>query len=522
MKRASAFLIVLLLTAAVCLLLSSPAQAESPTSGGVTLPRQLTTDPRFERGPSFFRSIDGSYWVFFARGRGNPTAPGYNPDNDYYDICYLKSTDDGANWSEGCLPILPSGHGDGAITPAAFHDGIGKIWVFYTAREVGIYYFTSDDNGATWMGPTAVPAAGQTIFNYMDAFVAKDGKIWIVYRALPPAAAADASSQVAPSSVLYARSFNSVTWSAPVQVANAGNVNTAPRAFQDLTTGTFYVVFSAGPGFRVYLTTSTTNGASWTAPALLVNTADSDNDPVLVKHGSTWRLFFAPYDSGTDHQWLLVQSSTDLNAWSTPVATTGATAGGTVWRDWGPETGLDGSNFMLFYASLKAGNQRGPDGNIFMFDVDWDLNGPHYEDIQAALDAAPSGSIVNVAPGLYKGNLVISKSITLNCPNAGRNPNTMSRFPEAIFMPEVNDTAAGVVFHVLADAVTIDGCTVDGDNPDLSGGIALNGADGNALAGVANNPGPAYVQNIIVRNNIIKNLIRGVFFTGMDIGSSGN
>lgn len=529
MKTVSAFVAVLLLIAAACLFPSNCTWAESPATLEVTLPRQLTTAPEFERGPSFFRSIDGSYWVFFARGRGDPDLPGYDPDSDYYDICYVKSTDNGATWSESCLPELPPGQGDGAATPAAFQDGIGKIWVFYAARGVGIFYFTSQDNGLSWQGPTtAVEVSGSdSLLNYMDAFVAKDGKIWIVYRTRAIVAAADASSQVVPANALWARSFNSVSWSEPTLVASAGPDNTAPRAFQDFSAGTFYVVFSAGsggPAFGVYLVKSTTNGASWTTPTLLVDTPDSDRDPVLVKHGSTWRLFFAPFDDAPDpdHQWLMMSTSADLNAWSTPIATTGATAGANLWQDWGPETGLDGSKLMLFYASLKDGSQRGDDGDIFMFDVNWTLTSPHYESIQAALGAAASGDVIDVAPGLYKGNMVIDKSITLNCPNAGRNPNTMSRLPEAIFVPEFDDTAAGVVFHVVADAVTIDGCTVDGDNPDLSGGIALNEADGNALAGVANDPGPAHVQSITVRNNIIKNLIRGVYFTGMDIGSSGN
>jgi hypothetical protein len=523
MKRASAFLVVLLLIAATCLFLGSPTRAEGPAILEVTLPRQLTTDLKFERSPSFFRSIDGSYWVFFGRGRGDPTSPGYDPNSDYYDICYVKSTDNGATWSEGCLPALPPGHGDGATTPAAFHDGIGKIWVFYAARGVGVFHFTSDDNGLTWNGPTAVPpVGGETILNHMDALVARDGKIWIFYRVSEMSALTEASSQVIGNSVIYARNFDSLTWSARLQVANVAQTNTTPRAFQDYATGTFYLDFSAGTDSGVYLTLSRTNGVSWTAPALLVNTPARDDDPVLVKHGSTWRLFFAPYDSGTDHQWLLMQSSSDLATWTAPITTTSGGYDGTTWWDWGPETGLDGSNFMLFYASLKDGSQRAPDGDIFMFDVNWILTHPHYEAIQPAVDAAASLDIVNVAAGLYKENVLLHKPIILNGPNAGRNPNAMSRLPEAIVVPEFNDTTAGDVFHVVADAVTIDGFTIDGDNADLSGGIALNGADGNALAGVANNPGPAYVQNIIIRNAIIKNLIRGVFFTGLDIGSSGN
>ena len=524
MRKASAFLVALFWIVAACLFLSSPTLAESPTVLETTPPRQLTTDPRFERSPSFFRSNDGTYWVFFGRGRADPASPGYNLNTDYYDICYVKSTDDGATWSEGCLPALPDGHGNGAVVPAAFHDGIGKIWVFYAARGVGIFHFTSDDNGHTWNGPTAVPpVGGESVLNDMDAIVARDGKIWIFYTALQPIAATEAGiPPPMPPSAIYARNFDSHSWSARLPVANVDLTNAAPRAMQDYGTGTFYLVFSTMPGSGIYLTRSQTNGVSWTTPTLLVNTPNSDNDPVLIKHGSTWRLFFAAYNGGADHEWLLMQSSPDLSTWTAPITTTSGGYGGTLWWDWRPETGLDGSRLMLFYTSLKDGSHRGADGDIFMLDMNWNLTHPHVESIQAAVDAAASGDVINVGPGLYRENVVLDKPVTVACPNAGRNPNTMSRLPEAVFVPEVNNTATGDVFYVIADGVTIDGCTIDGDNPSLGGGASLNGVDCNALSGVSNSPAPVYVQNISIRNNIIKNLIRGVFFTGMDSGSSGN
>lgn len=55
---------------------------------------QITTDPKYERNPCILRTNDGTYWLFYTRGkdnRGIRGLQGYNPDLDYYDIYYRTS-----------------------------------------------------------------------------------------------------------------------------------------------------------------------------------------------------------------------------------------------------------------------------------------------------------------------------------------------------------------------------------------------------------------------------------------------
>jgi hypothetical protein len=354
------------------------AEGESSETIDVSLPKQLTTDPKFDRNPSFFKANDGTWWVFFARGRGDPSLPGYNPDTDYYDICYVTSTDNGLTWTEDALPTIPAGHGMGAFTPAAFQDSSGKIWVFYAANGVGVFYFTSTDNGATWTGPTAVPnVPGYTIDNHMDAIKANNGDIWIFFTCYPDNA-------------LYARKYDGTSWSSLIFVADPLSYTATPRALQE-ESGAFKIVYIAGDPLQIYLATST-DGIIWTNSPI-INTPNDDYDPALVKDGTTWRIFFAPYVPANDHQWLMTVSSADLTTWSTPVYVTAGYHGSNKWWDFYPEAVKIGSDLLLFYASMRDGAQRG-DGEIYMYKVDWDLTHDHYEAIQPAIDAARYGKKV--------------------------------------------------------------------------------------------------------------------------------
>jgi hypothetical protein len=504
MKRATRFLIVWILLVGTLLLMPPPAMAASPDILEVSPPKQLTASPQFDRNPSFVRAIDGTWWVFFARGRGDPTAPGYDPDADYYDVRYVKSDDNGDTWTEGLLPATPAGHGVmGAVAPAAFQDGIGQFWVFYAANGVGAYYFTSIDNGISWS--VATPAVlDNKVGNHLDALVAADGKFWIYYQGDPGAA-------------IHARSFDGLTWSARTKVGDPLTYTGTPRALQDSGTGDFHVAYIAGGPLSLHVATSPDNGVSWTSSAVL-NTADADYDPVLVKHDSTWRLFFAPYNAGDDHQWLMTTSSPDLTSWTTPVHVTSGSYRATEWWDFWPEAAMADGGLKLFYASMKDGINRG-DADIFMFHADWDLSREHYEAIQPAIDAASGGDIINAGSGTYVERMRITKSLTLNGPNAGIDPNTGSRVAEAVIVPAVNNTTDGVIAQLRANDVTIDGFTFDGDNPDLGGGILLNGVDANAYSGLENK---TLVQNVALRNNIVKNLVRGAIFSDLNSGDSGS
>ena len=57
------------------------------------------------------------------------------------------------------------------------------------------------------------------------------------------------------------------------------------------------------------------------------------------------------------------------------------------------------------------------------------------ESIQAAIDAAAPGSVIVVLPGNYTESFLIWKPLILLGPNAGIDPNTGVRGPEACIIP---------------------------------------------------------------------------------------
>lgn len=508
MKRLIVLFIIFALLLVASLLVGIPVMAQGPTILEVSAPKQLTMDAHYERNPSVFRAYDGTFWLFFVRANSATphVRPGYDPDSDSYDIYYMTSTDQGNTWS---TPTKIPRASTNQRSVAAFQDGIGNIWVFVSGfggsdKKIRYYKYSA----GTWSGPTLV--SNTMLANHIDALVARDGKIWIFFEAT------DSSCDA-----IYSAN-GGLTWSSRIHVA--GPYGGVPRAIQ-ASNGMFNVVYTNAD--KIWLTTSSTGMAgTWSTPVQIVDGGASPNfdyDPVLYQVGGSYGLFWAPWSDpgagGTDRQQIRVITSLDGSVWSVPRRITSGGYKSTVWWDMWPDALVDGSTVYLFYGSEKNGSARG-DGNIFMFKVTWDLSRDHFEAIQPAIDAAASPDIVNVAPGMYAENLLVNKAVILNGPNAGINPNTSSRGPEAVLVPEVNNTANGIIVDVVSSTVTIDGFTIDGDNPNLSGGISLNGIDANARSGIENNS--TLVSNITIRNNILKNLIRGICLSGLDVGSSGN
>jgi len=131
--------------------------------------------------------------------------------------------------------------------------------------------------------------------------------------------------------------------------------------------------------------------------------------------------------------------------------------------------------------------------------------GTSYMTIQAAIDEASDDDVILVSAGTYVEDIIVDKPLTLLGPNAGISPNTGTRGAEAVIYPKTS-LYYGEIIQVLANNVTIDGFTIDGDNPDLTSGyIGTNGADLDAAEAIT-----VYydnVNNLTVKNNIIKNQI---------------
>src|SRR5690606_19000175 len=134
-----------------------------------------------------------------------------------------------------------------------------------------------------------------------------------------------------------------------------------------------------------------------------------------------------------------------------------------------------------------------------------------YSTIQAGIDGALTGGTVQVAAGTYVEEIIINKTLSVVGPNAGINPNTGARGPEAIIQPASSNPivpgfAGPVVVGLTAPGVTFDGFTIDGDNPGLTSGVIYNGADVDAEFGIAGGGGGSAAATATIINNVVQNI----------------
>lgn len=163
----------------------------------------------------------------------------------------------------------------------------------------------------------------------------------------------------------------------------------------------------------------------------------------------------------------------------------------------------------MLYVDAHYRGQEGPvgfpSGNPDkVHSIGWDA----FSTIQGAVNGAPEGGIVYIAPGTYCENVAIRKSLMLVGPNAGVGGACSERQPEARIIPATSDPENSPILSVEADGVVIDGLCLDGANPGLAGGYDANGVQVHAAAGVQNGVYPALadVQGITIRNCIITNI----------------
>lgn len=142
-----------------------------------------------------------------------------------------------------------------------------------------------------------------------------------------------------------------------------------------------------------------------------------------------------------------------------------------------------------------------------------------FDTIQEGIDAVGATGTVRVNAGTYREEPIVNKPLSLLGPNSGINPNTGTRGAEAVIQPVTEGTDPfGTCTHILyvsTSNVTIDGFTVDGDNPTLTSGVLVNGVDVDACEGIAGFEG---VGNISIKNNIVKNTT----YTGVDFDNYNN
>jgi hypothetical protein len=140
-------------------------------------------------------------------------------------------------------------------------------------------------------------------------------------------------------------------------------------------------------------------------------------------------------------------------------------------------------------------------------------NGCAYSSIQAAINAAAPGNTITIGVGKYYENVVIDKSVTLQGSGNG-----------TVIYPAVSNPvcsggslcggAASSIILVQADSVTVTNMSLNGDNPTLTSGVVVGGADIDARNGIIvdfNSP-PGIFNNLTVSKVTISNVyLRGIY-----------
>ena len=355
-------LAVIFILSATLALVIAPAPTSVSATKNTIIPKyiQVTTNPQYDRDPSLFKADDGTYWLFFARGRDLRQVRdfnGYNPDLDYYDI-YFKTAGSVLGLEtavETQIPLTPPDNAQRDISALQTNDGIIRV---FTSTGLGegtqrfIYHYSYD---GSWHGPTAVPG---TDYAAHISVLEDRSKIWIFFDI---------------GYVLYVVSYDETTfqWSSPVHIADNATI---AKAIVD--GGTFYVVWSFVNGVDIwgsgiYLSTSS-DGTTWDTtlnPIAAWPAVGSTNwDPVLTKDNDLFRLIWAP-DAGAEGQFLATTTSatpTDTGSWSTPVKLTTTSFETNTWWDFWPQPFTDGIQYLFYTSERNAAATGRIDANIWL------------------------------------------------------------------------------------------------------------------------------------------------------------
>jgi hypothetical protein len=139
---------------------------------------------------------------------------------------------------------------------------------------------------------------------------------------------------------------------------------------------------------------------------------------------------------------------------------------------------------------------------------------PCYTTIGAAVAAANPGDTLHVLAGTYTEHVTINKARTLAGAGAGStfvipassNPNCGGAGGGSLCPGGSN------IMLVQADNVTIHDFTLNGDNPALTSGVVVNGADLDARNGIITNHNAGAYNNLTVYNTTVKNIyLRGMY-----------
>lgn len=131
--------------------------------------------------------------------------------------------------------------------------------------------------------------------------------------------------------------------------------------------------------------------------------------------------------------------------------------------------------------------------------------------IQRAIDAACNGDTIRVRRGVYPENIGVTKPVAIR--GAGDPTIVMPArsAPNPCSDSALCGGAASSVFLIAADDVTISSLTIDGDNPELTSGLVVAGADLDARNGIVTDQDHGRFARLTVLDVTLRNLyLRGI------------
>ncbi|MCP4594162.1 MAG: exo-alpha-sialidase, partial [bacterium] len=344
------------------------------------------------------------------------------------DIFVAHSVDNGATWTAPAL-LNSNGTTDSSHDAEAqvMTDGSGDwvaVWradesISGTGTDQDIFVAHSADNGASWAAPALLNTNGTTDSgNDWSPQVASDGSgnwvsVWYSDENLPGAGT---------DNDIFVTTFSLVPGFSPTAALNTNaNTDSAEDSFVKMASddaGNWVAVWQSeedlggtiGGDWDILVATSADYGGTWSAPAALNTSADSDvNDdakPVIATDGDgTWIALWHSYEDlggtlGTDGDILFALSTDDGVSWTAPapVNTNAATDTG---HDGSAKLATDGlGNWVAVWVSYDdLGGAIGTDPDILVATSSDDgttWTAPAALNSQAATDAAALDYAVHI------------------------------------------------------------------------------------------------------------------------------
>lgn len=135
-----------------------------------------------------------------------------------------------------------------------------------------------------------------------------------------------------------------------------------------------------------------------------------------------------------------------------------------------------------------------------------------FTSIQAAITAASNGDTITIGNGKYVENVVVDKQVTLQGSGDGTVLYPAVSAPNPCVGSSLCGGAASNIILVQADNVTITDMRLEGDNPALTSGVVVGGADIDARNGIITNHTLGVYNNLTVSKVKVSDVyLRGVY-----------